>query len=317
MSLADKVFWLALLRFCSGWKSSLIIVTPQTVIRWHRSGFRIYWAYLSRRQSGIGRRPLSKDIRSLIQRMAADNPTWGAPRTQGELLMLGFNVSERSVSRWVKKCHGRPDPAKQRITSLKNHRDSISAMDFFTVPTLTFGVLYCLFVIGHDHRRVLHDNVTRNPSEFWTALQLMQTWQFEAPCKFLIFDRDAKFSREAQTTMADSGVKSVRTAFRSRWQNRVTECWVGSIRRKLLDHVIVMNERHLRPLVRDYVRCYNEDRTHLSLAKQTPVTLTIAQPTRASAKIVALPRSGGVPHRYETTASITRFEHQVRILYCR
>ncbi len=140
--------------------------------------------------------------------------------------MLGFDVSERSVSRWVKRCKGNPDPGKQWIAFLKNHRDSIAAMDFFTVPTLTFGVLHCLFVIGHDRRRILHYNVTRNPSGFWTALQLRQTWQFEDPCKFLIFDRDAKFSANVLSTIEELGVTSVRTAFRSPWQNGVAERWV-------------------------------------------------------------------------------------------
>ncbi len=216
--------------------------------------------------------------------------------------MLGFDVSERSVSRWVKKCRGNPDPAKRWLVFLRNHRQSIAAMDFFSVPTLTFGVLHCLFVIGHDRRRILHYNVTRNPSGFWTALQLRQTWQFEDPCKFLIFDRDAKFSNEVLTTIEDLGVSSVRTAFRSPWQNGVAERWVGSIRRELLDHVIVMNERHLRRLVRDYVRYYNEDRTHMSLGKQTPVTRTAAPQAQASAKVVALPRLGGLHHRYEIAA---------------
>ena len=205
-------FWLALRRLWSEWKHSLIVVTPQTVIRWHRAGFRLYWAWLSRHPRGVGRRPLTKHLRDLIQQMVAENPTWGAPRIHGELLMLGFDVSERSVSRWVKRCKRNPDPAKQWLAFLKNHRDSIAAMDFFTGPTLTFGVLHCWFVIGHDRRRILHYNVTRNPSGFWTVLQLMQTWQFSAPPKFLVFDRDAKFSAEVLSTIKELGLTSVHTA---------------------------------------------------------------------------------------------------------
>ncbi len=250
----------------------------------------------------MGRRPLTKHLRDLIQRMVAENPTWGAPRIHGELLMLGFDVSERSVSRWVKRCHGNPDPAKQWLAFLKNHRGSIAAMDFFTVLTLTLGVLHCLFVIGYDRRTILHYNVTPNPSGFWTALQLRQTWQFESSCKFLIFDRDAKFSAEVLSTIKELGLTSVRTAFRSPWQNGVAERWVGSIRRELLDHVIVLNERHLRRLVRDDVRYYNEDRTHMTLGKQTPVTRTAAPQVSVSGKVVALPRLGGLHHRYEIAA---------------
>ncbi len=302
LGLVEKVFWLALRRFWSEWKNSLIVVTPQTVIRWHCAGFRLYWAWLSRHQPSVGRRPLTKHLRDLIQRMVAENPTWGAPRIHGELLMLGFDVSERSVSRWVKRCKGNPDPGKQWIAFLKNHRESIAAMDFFSVPTLTFGVLHCLFVIGHDRRTILHYNVTRNPSGFWTALQLRQAWQFDRPPEFLIFDRDAKFSADVLATIEDLGVTSVRTAFRSPWQNGVAERWVGSIRRELLDHVIVINERHLRRLVRDYVRYFNEDRTHMALGKQTPAKRAAALQVPVSAKVIALPRLGGLHHRYEIAA---------------
>ena len=201
LTLMDKVFWLALRRVWSEWRQPLILVTPQTVIRWHRTGFRLYWAWLSKHEPRIGRRPVTRDIRELIRRMVAENPTWGAPRIHGELQMLGVDISERSVSRWVKKNQVGPSPRKQWLTFLRNHRNAIAAMDLFTVPTLTFGVLHCLFVIGHDRRSILHCNVTQNPGGFWTVLQLRQTWQFEVPHKFLIFDRDSKFSSEVVSTI--------------------------------------------------------------------------------------------------------------------
>jgi putative transposase len=157
-----KLFWVALRTFWSGWTKPLVLVTPRTVVSWHRAGFRLYWAWVSRARQ-VGRKQVSKEVRALIFRMIAENPTWGAPRIHGELVKLGFDLSERSVSRWVRRFPRDPDPSKRWLTFLRNHREAIAAMDFFTVPTLTFGVLYCFFVIGHDRRKILHFNVTRNP----------------------------------------------------------------------------------------------------------------------------------------------------------
>jgi putative transposase len=132
------------------------MVRPETVVRWHRTGFRLYWAWLSRTRWEGGRKPLSEESRELVVRMVAENPTWGAPRIHGELLQLGFDISERTVSRWINRAPKSPASARRWLSFLRNHREAIAAMDFFTVPTLTFGVLYCFFVIGHDRRKILH-----------------------------------------------------------------------------------------------------------------------------------------------------------------
>jgi len=243
----QKLFWVVLRRLWCGWKRPLLLVTPRTVVGWHRGGFRLYWKWLSRTKTRVGRKPMSQEIRALIFQMVAENPTWGAPRIYGELLKLGFDVSEPTVSRWVRRAPRTPDPAKRWLTFLKNHREAIAAMDFFTVPTLTFGVLYCFFVIGHDRRRILHHNVTRHPNALWVTLQLHEAWQCdEQPERFLIFDRDSKFGADVVRTMKAMGSQPVRTAFRSPWQNGIAERWVGSVRRDLLDHVIVLNQKHLR-----------------------------------------------------------------------
>lgn len=154
-----------------------MIVTPETVVGWHRAGFRLYWRWRSRHQKALGRRPLRKELRDLIFRMAVENPTWGAPRIHGELLKLGFDVSERSVSRWVQRAPRNPEPARRWKAFLQNHREAIAAMDFFTVPTLTFQVLYCFFVIAHDRRSILHCNVTRHPTGLWITQQLREAQQ--------------------------------------------------------------------------------------------------------------------------------------------
>jgi len=144
------------------------------VVRWHRVGFRLYWAWISRRGPAVGRKPLRKELRDLVLRMVGENPTWGAPRIHGELLKLGFRVSERTVSRWVRRRHRDPDPLRRWLTFLRNHRNAIAAMDFFTVPTLTFGMLYGFFIISHDRRRILHCNVTRNPQALWSLCNCMK-----------------------------------------------------------------------------------------------------------------------------------------------
>lgn len=148
LSTMQKLFLVVLIRLWSGWQKPLILVTPRTVVEWHRSGFRLYWKWLSRARRIGGRTPVGKEVRDIIFRMAAENPTWGAPRIHGELLKLGFHLSETTVSRWLRRVPRSPDVGRSWLTFLRNHREALAAMDFFTVPTFTFGVLYCFFVIG-------------------------------------------------------------------------------------------------------------------------------------------------------------------------
>src|SRR5579864_2588400 len=189
----DKLFWVAVRRFWSGWEQALMVVTPETVIRWHRAGFRLYWKLIARVRTRVGRKPTPKEVRELIFRMVVENPTWGAPRIHGELLMLGFDLCERTISRWMRRAPRDPEPAQRWLTFLRNHREAIAAMDFFAAPTLTFGVLYCFFVIGHDRRKILRFNVTRNPSALWIVQQMREAWPYASMHNFLLFDRDSKF----------------------------------------------------------------------------------------------------------------------------
>ena len=297
-----KLFWVALRTFWSGWTKPLILVTPRTVVNWHHAGFRLYWAWVSKVRKVGGRKRVGKEVRALIFRMVAENPTWGAPRIHGELLKLGFELSERSVSRWIRRAPRDPDSVKRWLTFLRNHREAIAAMDFFTVPTLTFGVLYCFFVIGHDRRKILHFNVTRNPTALWVVQQLREAWAYKQPHRFLLFDRDAKFGAEVLSAVRDMGSEPTRTAFRSPWQNGVAERWVGSCRRDLLDHVIILNERHLKRLMSSYLLYYHDDRTHLGLAKDTPGGRAAEIRSTTESKIQSFPRLGGLHHRYAAAA---------------
>jgi putative transposase len=175
-------------------------------------------------------------------------------------------------------------------------------MDFFTVPTLTFGVLYCFFIISHDRRRVLHSNVTRNPNALWVSVQLHEAWEYgEQPERFLIFDRDTKFSADVVSSVKAMGSQSIRAAFRSPWQNGIAERWVGSVRRDLPDHVIVLDQKHLRQWLNEYVRYYHEDRTHLGLGKDTPGGRVATSPP-SNRKVISLRRLGGLHHRYTAAA---------------
>jgi putative transposase len=295
----DKLFWVLARRFWSGWKQALFIVTPETVVRWHRSGFALYWHAISKARRMVGRRGISKEVRDLIFRMVAENPTWGAPRIHGELLMLGFDVSERTISRCMRRAPRDPEPAKRWLAFLRNHREAIAAMGFFTVPTITFGVLYCFFIIEHGRRGILHFNVTRHPTGVWIVQQLREAFPYESAPKLLIFDRDAKYGLEVPIAVRSMAIRPIRTSFRSPWQNGVAERWVESCRRDLIDHVIAFNERHLTRLLSDYVRYYHEDRTHLGLGKQTP-----AGRVRSTNRgvVISRPRLGGLHHRYDRAA---------------
>jgi putative transposase len=216
--------------------------------------------------------------------------------------MLGFDISERTVLRWMRKAPRSPEPAKRWATFLNNHREPIAAMHFFTVPTLTFGVLYCFFVIAHQRRRILHRKVTKHPSSTWVIQQLRDAFPYDSAPLYLIFDRGANFNGEVLDTMKSFGIEPKRTNFRSPWQSSVAERWAGNCRRDLLDHVIVVNERHPRRLMNDYVRYYHDDRAHLALAKGTPAGREAGNNPDPDCRVESMPRLGGLHHRCDLAA---------------
>ena len=292
---ADRAFWVLLRRFWSGWSNSLLIVKPKTVVRWHRAGFRSYWRWKSRK---VGRPRVEPDIPVLIRRMAREND-WGAPRIHAELLKLGYDVSERTVSRYMPRKPASPDAIERWKTFLRNHRDAIGGMDFLTVPTVTFGVLYVFFIIDHARRRIRHVNVTAHPNAAWVIQQLREAFPFDETLRYLVLDRDSIFRGRVKAAIKDMAVTPKLISYRSPWQNGVAERWVKTLRTELLDHVVVFNEKHLRRLVLDYVAYYNDDRCHLSVEKDAPVSRPVIVRPSLTAKVVALPRVGGVHHRYE------------------
>jgi putative transposase len=295
----DRVFWVLARRFWSGWKQALIVVTPETVVRWHRAGFRLYWKLISRVGKAVERRWTPKEVRALIFRVVAENPTWGAPRIHGEVLMLGFDISQRTISSWMKRAPRDPEPAKRWLAFLRNHREAIAAMDFFTVPTINFGVLYCFFIISHDRRRILHSNITKHPTSLWVVQQLREAFPFDSAPRFLIFDRDSKCAVEVPATVRPLKIRAVRTSFESPWQNGVAERWIERCRRDLLDHVIEVNGRRVKRLLPEYVSYYHEDRTHLGLGKGTPHGRI---PSTTPDHVISHDRLGGLHHRHNRAA---------------
>jgi putative transposase len=213
--------------------------------------------------------------------------------------MLGFELSERTISRWMKRAPRYPELAKRWLAFLHNHRKAIAAMDFCTAPTITFGVLSCFFIINHDRRRILHLNVTKHPTSTWIVQQLREAFPFESAPRFLIFDRGTKYGSEVPAAVRSLKVSPVRTSVRSPWQNGTAERWISSFRRELLDHIIAVGERHLKRLLADYASYYHDDRTHLGLGKGTP---NCRPRSRASGGVLSCERLGGLHNRYDRAA---------------
>jgi len=294
---ADRLVWTSLRRLWNGWEGSLFLVQPATVVRWHRERFRRYWRRKSRRQPGRPR--IDPELRSLIRKMATANPLWGAPRIHGELLKLGVEISESTVSRWMPKFRKTPSPSWRSF--LDNHVGDLVSIDFFTVPTARFRVLFCFLILSHERRRVLHFNVTEHPTARWTARQMVEAFPWETGPRYLLRDRDARYGFVFRDRVAGLGITKVLTAPRSPWQNPYVERLIGSVRREGLDHVVVLNAEHLCRILGRYFDYYHRTRTHLSLGKDSPRPRPIQ--SRIAGEIVEVPEVGGLHHRYERRAA--------------
>jgi transposase InsO family protein len=278
----------------------LAIVKPATVITWHRRGFARFWAYKSRH---VGRPPLAAEVIDLIKRMARDNPTWSRRRIVAELAKLGHVVSKDSVAKYMPKPASRPGRPRSKTwgTFMRIHLSGMIAIDFLTVPTVTFGTLYVFFVLSLARRRILHVNVTAHPYSAWAAQQIVEAVGPDSGVVRLIRDRDGIYGVAFDARVRNVGIEQLRIAPRSPWQNGYAERFVGTLRRELLDHVIVLGERHLLRLVRDHARYYNNDRPHMSLNGDAPESRTVDLP--GNGDVIALPRVGGLHHRYVRRAA--------------
>ncbi len=293
----DRLFWVILSRIWSGWRSTLLIVQPDTVVRWHRTAFRLYW----RRKSGSvkrGRPPISSEVRAFVITMIEGNHTWGAPKIHGELLMLGIDISERTVSGLIRRYRPKP-PSQTWKTFIKNHMTEMVSVDFLVVPTIRFQLLFVFIVLSHARRRVVHFNVTPNPTAEWTAQQVVEAFPWDTAPKYLLRDRDSIYGGWYRQRIQNMRIKEVMTAYHSPWQNAHVERLNGSVRREFTDHMIIFSENHLLQILRGYFDYYHEDRTDLSLDKETPSQRPVSNRASPEAKLIELPRVGGLHHRYE------------------
>ena len=286
----DRWFFVQLYRWFPSILTVLTIIRPETLVRWHRAGFRCYWRWKSR---SLGGRPqVETDLCALIRRMSIDNPLWGAPRIHGELLKLGFEVAQSSVAKYMVRRRGPPSQGWR--TFLCNHAPEFAAMDLFVAPTIGFDLLYAFVIVRLDRRNLVWINVTRHPTAEWIARQLTEAFPWNEAPHYLIRDRDSIYGAVVTRRLRAMGIRDRPTAPSSPWQNGFAERLIGSIRRECVDHIVVLSEAHLRRTLQTYARYYNEIRTHWSLNKDSPAS----RPIQHTGNIKSHALLGGLHHHY-------------------
>jgi transposase InsO family protein len=288
----DRLIFAGLYRLAPNVLNALAILKPETVLKWHRAGFRSYWRWKSRRRTGRPIVPL--EIRKLIREMSIANPLWGAPRIHGELLKLGIDVGQTSVAKYMAWRRGPLRTSQVWKTFLRNHADGIAAMDIFVVPTISFRLLYGLLIVGHGRRQILWFGVTAHPTAEWIANQVTEACGWEQVPRYLIRDRDGAYDEVFLRRLRSMGIRDRPTSPRSPWQNAYAERLIGSIRRECLDHVVVFGERDLRHVLLSYMNYHNVVRTHLSLEKDAPVSRAVER----AGRILCGSILGGLHHQY-------------------
>src|ERR1700731_2297327 len=286
----DLWFFVQLYRWFPSILPALMIIRPETLVRWHRVGFRRYWRWRSR--SPGGRPPIETDLRALIRQLSIENQLWGAPRIHGELLKLGFSVAQSTVAKLLVKRRGPPSQGWR--TFLRNHAADIAAMDLFVVPTIGFKLLYGFVIVRIDRRDLVWINVTTNPTAEWIARQITEAFPWDGAPGYIIRDRDRIYGSVVTRRLRAMGIRDKPTAPASPWQNAYAERLIGSIRRGCLDHVVVFGERHLRHILLSYMSYHNEIRTHLSLEKDAPISRAV----ELAAHILCRAILGGLHHQY-------------------
>ena len=299
---ADRRFWILACRWFSDWRRSLVIVQPDTVLGWHRRGWRADWRWRSRPRNRGGRRQVPRELRDLIRRMALENRLWGQRRIQAELKRLGYKVSARTVAKYMRRPYDGLRSPGWRIF-LKRHATDIWACDFFCVQTISFQTFYVFFVIHHASREVMHVQVTRHPTAEWVAQQVVEAcgWGRDPP-RFLIHDRDSRFGATFDQRMNRLGITQIRTPFKAPQANAIAERWVRSVRAECLDHSFIFNERHLRRVLNEYVGYFNRWRPHRSIGQVAPLASAREMQIQDGANIIARPVLGGLHHVYQRAA---------------
>ena len=299
---ADRRFWILTCQWFSGWRRSLIVVRPDTVVSWHRKGWKAYWRRRSQRPLGTGRRKILPELRELIRRMARENPLWGQRRIQAELVRLGFTVCARTVARYMRRPYrGTPSPGWRQF--LNQHADEIWACDLFTVHTIWFRTLYVFFVIHHGTRELIHARVTAHPTSEWLAQQLLEACGISRePPRYLIHDRDGCFGASFNRRVGSLCIKQIRTPVKAPRANAIAERWVRTIRNECLDHRLILSHQHLQRLLAEFIAYYNRWRPHRSLGQIAPCPHIKESPVESAKHLIAKPVLGGLHHVYQWAA---------------
>src|SRR6266851_10114313 len=291
----DKLFWVVVRALRDDWRRHLVVVRPESVIRWHREAWRLFWRWRAR--GPLGRPRLSAEVRELIATMARDNPRWGSERIRGELLKLGLVVSKRSIQRYRQRGSAHP-PSQTWRTFLANHAHHLWAADWLTVQTLTFKTLYVLVFIAHGRRQLVHINITANPTAAWVWRQVIEATPWGGKPRHLLRDRDAVYGRDFRARTARIGIDAIATPVASPRANAVAERVIGTLRRECLDHLIILNEQHLWSVLAEFVGYYNAERPHRTLRLETPEPALRA----VEGQVRSRPVLGGLHHVYERVA---------------
>ena len=294
----DRIKLIFLARLSKQWKQAVVLVEPETILRWHRYGFKLFWKYKSRPKS---KPRISQNTVALIRKMASENPLWGAERIRGELLKLGISHAKQTIQRHLTKDRPKRDGGQRWTTFFENHGHEIWACDFLQLYDVFFQPIFAFFIIEHASRRVVHVAVTRSPTEVWTAQQLREVMPFDKAPRFLIRDRDRKYGQAFDRVAKSSGIKIIETPVKSPQANALCERFLGSVRRECLDHVIVLGQRHLRRTLLLYADYFNKNRPHQGLAQKIPDRPLVD--TDTNREVVAAPVLGGLHHHYYRRAA--------------
>src|ERR1700736_5363713 len=289
----DRWFFVQLYRWFPSILPVLMIIRPETLVGWHRAGFRRYWRWKSCRRGG--RPQIETELRALIRQMSTENLLWGAPRIHGELLKLGFSVARSSVAKYMVKHRGPPSQGWR--TFLRNHAPDIAAMDLLVVPTIGFKLLYGFVIVRFDRRDLVWINVTTNPTAEWVARQITEAFPWDDAPGYMIRDRDRIYGAVVTRRLRAMGIRDKPIVPASPWQNGFAERLIGSIRRECLDHIVVLGEKHLRRILKNYAAYYNGLRTHRSLNKDAPISRAV----ETAGRILRRPILGGLHHQYART----------------
>ena len=287
---SDRALLVLMVRLWPRLLDTAQVVEPETILRWHRAGFKAFWRWKSRNRAG--RPKIDRGLRDLIQRISRENPLWGAPRIHGELLMLGFEVAQSTVSKYMVR--GRNPPSQTWKTFLRNHGQAIAAIDMCVVPTLTFDFLFAFLVLGHGRRQLLWIEVTRHPTAEWLARQITEAFPWSSAPAYLVRDNDSAYGHVFTHRLRAMGIRDRPISPRSPWQNGHVERLIGTVRRECLDRMLIFGEQHLRRVLASYAAYYNQARTHLALQKDAPLHRAVQR----SGAIVAIPILAGLHHQY-------------------